>query len=204
MVKHIQTIHRLLPTNCLSVFDHFVGLALKGLNIFWICSQVSSISHSSLGLSSLFVILRFFKIQVIIWRIKHFVWLLDKWINQMKRSRFSKPSIPSDTAFLIPADCYPVAMISLLAAYVIWLYASIIQLACNNFRTDTFSLISVSFISMFSSYSFPISLLYHLLNFAFHQEFEGTIVSQFQWLKYICYVSRDLYKYYVVFLLLFA
>ena len=23
-----------LPTNCLSVFDHFVGLALKGLRIF--------------------------------------------------------------------------------------------------------------------------------------------------------------------------
>ena len=31
MVKHTQTIHRLLPTNCLSVFDHFVGLALEGL-----------------------------------------------------------------------------------------------------------------------------------------------------------------------------
>ena len=31
MVKHTQTIHRLLPTNCLSVFDHFVGLALNGL-----------------------------------------------------------------------------------------------------------------------------------------------------------------------------
>ena len=29
MVKQTQTIHRLLPTNCLSVFDHFVGLALK-------------------------------------------------------------------------------------------------------------------------------------------------------------------------------
>ena len=29
MVKHIQTIPRLLPTNCLSVFDHFVGLGLK-------------------------------------------------------------------------------------------------------------------------------------------------------------------------------
>ena len=28
MVKHTQTIRRL---NCLSVFDHFVGLALKGL-----------------------------------------------------------------------------------------------------------------------------------------------------------------------------
>ena len=31
MVKHIQAIRRLLPTNCLSVFDHFVGLALTGL-----------------------------------------------------------------------------------------------------------------------------------------------------------------------------
>ena len=29
-VKHIQTIRR-QPTSCLSVFDHFVGLALKGL-----------------------------------------------------------------------------------------------------------------------------------------------------------------------------
>ena len=31
MVKHTQTIGRLLPTNCFSVFDHFMGLALKGL-----------------------------------------------------------------------------------------------------------------------------------------------------------------------------
>ena len=30
-VKHTQTICRLLPTNCLSVFDHFVGLVRKGL-----------------------------------------------------------------------------------------------------------------------------------------------------------------------------
>ena len=29
MVKHTQTIRRLLPTNSLSVFNHFVGLALK-------------------------------------------------------------------------------------------------------------------------------------------------------------------------------
>ena len=35
MVKHTQTIHRLLPTNCLSVFDHFVGLALKGSILPW-------------------------------------------------------------------------------------------------------------------------------------------------------------------------
>ena len=31
MVRYTQTICRLLPMNCLSVFDHFVGLALKGL-----------------------------------------------------------------------------------------------------------------------------------------------------------------------------
>ena len=31
MVKHTQTIRRQQPTNCLSVFDHFVGLPLKGL-----------------------------------------------------------------------------------------------------------------------------------------------------------------------------
>ena len=33
MIKHTQTIRQQQPTNCLSVFDHFVGLALKGLNI---------------------------------------------------------------------------------------------------------------------------------------------------------------------------
>ena len=31
MVKHTQTVRRQKPTNYLSVFDHFVGLALKGL-----------------------------------------------------------------------------------------------------------------------------------------------------------------------------
>ena len=30
MVKHIQAIRRLLSTNCLSVFDHFLGCRLKG------------------------------------------------------------------------------------------------------------------------------------------------------------------------------
>ena len=30
--KHIGKTHRQKPTNCLSVFDHFVGLALKSLN----------------------------------------------------------------------------------------------------------------------------------------------------------------------------
>ena len=31
MVKHTQAIRRQQPTNCLTVFDHFVVLALKGL-----------------------------------------------------------------------------------------------------------------------------------------------------------------------------
>ena len=31
MLKNTPTVRRLVPTNCLSVFDHFVGLALKGL-----------------------------------------------------------------------------------------------------------------------------------------------------------------------------
>ena len=33
MVKHTQTIRRLWPTNCLSVFDPFAGLVLKGLTL---------------------------------------------------------------------------------------------------------------------------------------------------------------------------
>ena len=31
MVKHTQTIRLLWSTNCLNMFDHFVGLALKEL-----------------------------------------------------------------------------------------------------------------------------------------------------------------------------
>ena len=34
MVKHIQTIRRQQPTNCLSVFDFFVGLALKSFFVY--------------------------------------------------------------------------------------------------------------------------------------------------------------------------
>ena len=33
MVEHTQIIRRLLPTNCLSVFDYIVGLAFKGLTL---------------------------------------------------------------------------------------------------------------------------------------------------------------------------
>ena len=33
MIKHTQTICWLLMSTCLSVFDHFVGLRLKGLRV---------------------------------------------------------------------------------------------------------------------------------------------------------------------------
>ena len=33
MVKHTQTFCQIFPKNSLNVFDHFVGLALKGLNL---------------------------------------------------------------------------------------------------------------------------------------------------------------------------
>ena len=32
MLNHTQTILQVLSTNCLSMFGHFVGLALKGLS----------------------------------------------------------------------------------------------------------------------------------------------------------------------------
>ena len=33
MIKRAQTIRRQKPANCLSVFDHFVGLVLKGFSL---------------------------------------------------------------------------------------------------------------------------------------------------------------------------
>ena len=52
MVKQTQTIRWLLPTNFLSVFDHFVGLALKGFkNTFCHFIPKSSVQHF-LGKSS--------------------------------------------------------------------------------------------------------------------------------------------------------
>ena len=37
MIKHTQIIRRQQPTDCLSVFDHLVRLALKGLKDFNLC-----------------------------------------------------------------------------------------------------------------------------------------------------------------------
>ena len=48
MVKHNQIIRRLLPTNYLSVFDHFVGLALKELKNISIKIDPNKITDSTL------------------------------------------------------------------------------------------------------------------------------------------------------------
>ena len=45
MFKHIQTIRQQKPTNCLSVFEHFVELALKGL------IQVVLVSYNQFSIS---------------------------------------------------------------------------------------------------------------------------------------------------------
>ena len=66
MVKYTQTIRRLQPTNYFSVFNHFLGLALKGLSI--ICNQFQTnipflspflptvMSYFSLGVISVFFV----------------------------------------------------------------------------------------------------------------------------------------------------
>ena len=54
MVKHTQTIRRLLHTNCLSVFDHFVELALKELTASLITQQNLRQFHSYWRLSCRF------------------------------------------------------------------------------------------------------------------------------------------------------
>ena len=42
MVKHTKTIHRQKPKNCLSVFDYFVGLTLKGLKNNYFDANIST------------------------------------------------------------------------------------------------------------------------------------------------------------------
>ena len=69
MVKHPQRIRWLLPTNCLSVFDHFVRLALKRLSsLFWY-SELSYFHNLASAMSFTFlyfVFLRFIHVEAAI------------------------------------------------------------------------------------------------------------------------------------------
>ena len=53
MVKQLKQFVGKLPTNCLSVFDHFVGLALKGLIISSYKRNVKTIEKDTLVLHDL-------------------------------------------------------------------------------------------------------------------------------------------------------
>ena len=48
MVKHTQTIRRQQSTNCLSVFNHFVGLVLKELKLVSAYEKLHHINKFSL------------------------------------------------------------------------------------------------------------------------------------------------------------
>ena len=54
MVKHTQTIRRLFPKNCLSVFDQFVGLAPKGLNSDYGNQQICDLFIPNISLTGIF------------------------------------------------------------------------------------------------------------------------------------------------------
>ena len=41
IVKHCQTIRWFLPKNCLSVVDHFLGLALKRVKLYKIWDRIT-------------------------------------------------------------------------------------------------------------------------------------------------------------------
>ena len=45
MVQHNQTIRQKQATNCLSVFDHFVGLTLKGLTVNAVINHLVTTGH---------------------------------------------------------------------------------------------------------------------------------------------------------------
>ena len=66
MVKHTKKIRRLLPTNYLSVFDHFVGLALNGLNRKRNYLNYTKVTFSVFNWLVWAVSLLFFKILVLV------------------------------------------------------------------------------------------------------------------------------------------
>ena len=63
MVKHTYTIRRVLPTNCLSVFDHVMGLALKGLRDILSNMSMSNMSNKYLQFAFFIVIKNSFSVK---------------------------------------------------------------------------------------------------------------------------------------------
>ena len=60
MVKHTETIRGLLPMECLVVFDHFMGLAIKGLTVAYDNVVIIATDLSSGDIKTIAVIGYFF------------------------------------------------------------------------------------------------------------------------------------------------
>ena len=106
MVKDTQTIRWLLPTDCLSAFNHFGGLALQGLSVndienwckhFWtslMFSRYESLDTKKLkeGLADLRLILYSYRNHSIDLYSKSTDWFLYLWHISLKRSNRVKTS----------------------------------------------------------------------------------------------------------------
>ena len=110
MVKHIQTIRRQKPPNCLSVFDHFVKLALKGLSLsFRAVGTLELIYAIKCNKSMQFWTLRFY---VLLW---YNISLSLKFFSRLSYFRYICP-LPSllevtqinYTRYEVPGACYKV------------------------------------------------------------------------------------------------
>ena len=106
MVKHTQTICRQQPVNCLSVLDHFVGLALKRLMLWQVLAQrskfVSAVGKCR-GISPFYSIclgnknaeaVKFLEIKK-----KVFLELKNKFLVKEKKIYFIKKSFLLDTTY---------------------------------------------------------------------------------------------------------
>ena len=62
MLENLISKKAYLPTNCLSVFDHFVGLAFNGLNQIFIMFQILPIFFNTLTIAKQLHLLGYFKI----------------------------------------------------------------------------------------------------------------------------------------------
>ena len=87
MVKHTQTIRREKPTNCFSVFDHLVGLALKGLRGLTVLMKLK-----------LFKYKKFFCCSFLECDIE---WATRKFFSDKNAKAYSKPSQTSEMELFV-------------------------------------------------------------------------------------------------------
>ena len=122
MVKHIQTIHWRKPTNCLSVFDHFVGLTFKGLisdvkndcickwvtykGVFFI--QYSNIFWNIWNFNAILTTLEINEKVIVIWTqiVIRWLWISKRWMHNDYFPLMVKWEVFSLTIFFIFCGAY--------------------------------------------------------------------------------------------------